>query len=222
MASFSRKKTGLKAALFAYIAGAHHIIEYVEKSQQLTQSAQTGVPEATEMRHAMLEADYERMFDSTLAIDLFVDLLEEEDLYPFGGQWPREAFADLLKKVIPPALSIEDIDAGTDLRIRFKKGFKSLLADYASAVDSDMRVTGGLDHWLVLLLNTGFHAGMVVAARNAEVPKLYYNVMQELDEEVEPWSKYHQLTDLLDRQLRRETKRKTGLVESDYEGEFGD
>lgn len=198
--------------MFAYFAGAHFITELVEKAQSLTPGGSN--KDAVEMRHAMLEADYERLREAPHMLEMFCDSLNEEDLYPFGAEWPREVFEMLATRLIAPKLSIDDPE--TDLKFRFKKGFKDLLNDFASSLDSTDARPSSLDHWMVVLLNTAFQTGAVIAARNAENPKLYYDVMNELEEETEPWTKYPQLSDALDKQLRRETRRKTGLV-SDFE-----
>ena len=167
--------------------------------------------DATEMRHAMLEADYDRFKGSHVhLVELYCEILDEEDLYPFGGDWPREAMTLLAEKLVPPKLSIDGDE--DDFKFRFKKGFKELINDVAHSVESAQSKPSSLDHWLVVLLNTAFHAGATVAARNAETPKAYFDVMTDLEEETEPWTKYPQLADMLDRQLRRETRRKTGLV----------
>ena len=208
MASVRRQKEALRIALFAFIAGAHHVTEEVERSQSLTTTGST--KDGTEMRHAMLEADYARLRESTQPLELFTDILDEEGLYPFGSEWPREALAMLSEKVIPPKLSIDEGES--DLRFKFKKGFKLLLTEIASSIESAETHRSTLDHWLVLLMNTAFHGGAVVAARNAETPKLYYDVVTEIEVETEPWTRYPQLSELLDKQLKRETRRKTGLV----------
>ncbi|MBI3543942.1 MAG: hypothetical protein HY075_11780 [Deltaproteobacteria bacterium] len=208
MANPLRQKEALRAALYAYYAGAHAITETVEKVQSVSSSGSG--KDATEMRHAMLEADYQRLRESPVhLIELFCEILDEEDLYPFGGDWPREAMTMLAEKLIPPKLSIDGED---DCKFRFKKGFKELLNDIAQSVTSEQSKPTSLDHWLVVLFNTAFHAGATVAARNAETPKAYFDVITELEEETEPWTRYPQLSDMLDRQLRRETRRKTGLV----------
>lgn len=209
MASFRRQKEALRIAVFALFAGAHYLTEEVEKSQSLTAAGST--QDATELRHAMLEADYERFFESPQTLEMFIEILDEEDLYPFGAEWPREPLAELVSKLIPPKLSVAE-GQESDNRFRFKKGFKNLLNDIASNIEGISRLRSTLDHWMVLLLNTAFHGGATVAARNAENPKLYYNLMPELEEEVEPWTHYPQLSELLDKQLKRETRRKTGLV----------
>lgn len=220
MASFRRQKEALRIAIFAYFAGAHFVTEEVEKAQSLSPTGgRQGASdeEITEMRHAMLEADYERLRGSIQAIDMLAEILEEEDLYPYGSEWPREALGILASKLIPPKLSSE-ASGENDFRFRFKKGFKELLNEIAEGVEGSGRKSSTLDHWMVLLLNAAFHAGAVIAARNAENPKLYYNVMPNLEEETDPWSKYPQLSDLLDKQMQRETRRKSGLVtDLDYE-----
>jgi hypothetical protein len=207
MAPYKRQKEALRAAIYAYLAGAHHITEEVDRSQGLTIAGQK--PEAIEARQVMLEADYERLLESTQSIELFVDILDEEDLYPYGSEWPREAIAILLTKVKAPKLVFE---GESDLRFGFKKGFKEILTELASAIDGTKRYKSTLDHWMVLLINTAFHAGMIVAARSAENSKLYYDVIHEVEEETEPWSRYSQIGNMLDRQLSRETRRRTGLV----------
>ena len=208
MASANRQKEALRIALFAFIAGAHHVTEEVEKTQSLTKVGST--KDGTEMRHAMLEADYARLRESTQPLELFTDILDEEDLYPFGSEWPREALAMLSEKVVPPKLSIDEGES--DLRFRFKKGFKLLLTEISTSIESSETHRSTLDHRLVMLMNTSFHGGAVVAARNAEAPKLYYDVISQIEEETDPWMRYPQLNDLLEKQLKRETRRKTGLV----------
>jgi hypothetical protein len=211
MANVRRKKEGLRAALFAFFAGAHHIIQEVEKSQALTPGG--GGPEAIEARHAMLDADYERLREaaSQQSIEMLVEMLDEEGLYPFGSEWPREALQELVSKLIPPSLELEN-EAEGDLRFRFKKGFKEMLGGLAEGLESVRVERSTLDHWMVLLLNMSFHAGMVVAARNAEDSKVYYTVLTEIEEDTEPWSRYPQIAAMLDRELRVETRRRTGLV----------
>lgn len=209
MASFVKQKEALRAAAFAYVAGAHSVTEEVERMQSL--SEKSSIPEVQEDRHAMLEADYTRFFSSVQAINMFVDVLDEEDLFPFGSEWPREALLEVVFKIIPPKLSFI-VEEESDFRLRFRSGFKKIVADFAASLESSRREASTLDHWLVLLLNTGFHAGATVAARSAENSKLYYDAIQQLDEEVEPWGRYPQLVNLLERQLRVETRRRTGLV----------
>ena len=209
MATYHRKKEALRAAVYAFVAGSHRIIEEVERLQLATKGGSE--PEAVEMRHAMLDADYERLFESHMPIEMFLEILNEEDLYPFGSEWPGEAFAELFPKVIPPKLNLEGVE-DAELRIRFKKGFKDILTDFAQGLQSDMRENSTLDHWMVMLLNTAFLASMTVAARSAEKPELYFKAMNEIEDEIEPWSHYPQLVESLEKQLRRETKRKTGLV----------
>lgn len=209
MASYRRQKEALKAAVYAYVAGAHSVTEEVERMQGL--SGKTMNAEMIEAHHAMLEADYTRLFTNTQAIEMFLEVLDEEELYPFGNEWPREAIGELMSKVIPPQLS--SVAGGdVEMKLRFRTGFKKLLAEFASSLESFKRPTSTLDHWLALLLNTAFHAGATVAARNAENSKAYYAAIQQLEEEVEPWGRYPQLVNLLERQLSRETKRRTGLV----------
>lgn len=209
MASFKKQKEALRAAVLAYIAGAHSVTEEVERMQSVSELKTSS--EMVEARHSMLASDYSRLFTSTQAIEMFVDVLDEEDLYPFGSEWPREAIIELVSKIFPPKLSLETgVDA--ELRFRYRAGFKKLLSDFASSLESHQKRSSSLDHWMALLLNTAFHAGATVAARNAEGSKIYYQAVQQLEEEVEPWGRYPQLVDLLERQLRRETRRRTGLV----------
>lgn len=210
MATYRRQKEALKAAVYAYVAGAHAVTEEVEKMQGMSGGQKLNA-EMAEARHEMLDADYQRLFTSSQAIELFVDVLDEEELYPFGSEWPREALVELIGKIIAPKLSAV-ADGDVELKLRFRKGFKKTLAEFASSLESYKRQSSTLDHWMALLLNTSFHAGATVAARNAENSKAYYAAIQQLEEEVEPWGRYPQLVDLLERQLRRETRRRTGLV----------
>jgi hypothetical protein len=208
MATFGRRKEALRAVLYAFTAGAHAIVEEVEKAQGILPSGSSD--DAVEARQVMLTADYERMFESNQGIEMLADELDEEDLYPFGSDWPREALAMLLTLLVPPKLTF--VDAETDLRFRFRKGFKKALVEIADGVEASRRRSASLDHWLVQLLNTAFHAGAQAAARMAENSKIYYDVMRDLEDETEAWNKYPQIAAALDRQLRRETRRKTGLV----------
>ncbi len=105
-----------------------------------------------------------------------------------------------------------------NVRLRFRKGFKKILNDYASAVEGEKVQPDTIDHWMLLLINTAFHSGMNAAAQLSENSKAYYKCIAELELEEEIWSHYPQLTEIFERQLRRETRRKTGLVSDlDYE-----
>lgn len=194
MASYTRRKESLRAAALAYLAGAHCITVEVEKAHEL-RPIESAAP-----------LDYGRVPASgSEGVGLLCDMLEEEELYPFGSEWPREALTELLTKLIPP-----EPDA---LKFRFKKGFKELLSGLAAGLGEGGPPRGhGLDHWLALLLNTAFYAGATIAARMAENPKSFFATIEELESETEPWSRYPQLVNVYERQLRRETRRKTGLV----------
>lgn len=211
MASPRKHKEALRCALFAFVAGAHSITEAVEQSQSL-RTRGPNAADQTEARHVMLEADYERLLEAPQSVEMLCDVLDEEGLYPFENEWPREAFALLMTKLVAPKLSITTPGEEPELRFKFKKGFKHLLSEIASAIETSMKDRGNLDHWLVLILNTAFHAGVLTASRNAENQKIYYEVISELEEETEPWGKFPQIAALLDKQLSRETKRRTGLV----------
>ena len=193
MASFRRQKEALRIVAMAYLAGAHNVTVEGERSQGVS-----------------LQADFERLCASPMAVELFCEILNEEDLYPFGSEWPRDALAALISKLIPPK--------DDELRFRFRKGFKELLATVAGELEGRQESRSVLDHWMVLLINASFHAGMLVAARSSDNPKIYYDVIPSIEEETDPWTRYPQLQKLLDKQLRRETKRRTGLVtDLDYE-----
>jgi hypothetical protein len=211
MASSHKHKEALRSALFSFVTGAHSITEAVERSQALRTRGANAADE-TEARHVMLEADYERFLESPQSLEMLCDVLDEEGLYPFENEWPREAFALLMTKLIAPKLSISEPGEEVDFKFRFKKGFKNLLSEISTALETKMKDRGNLDHWLVMILNTSFHAGVLSAARNAENQKIYYDVVSEVEEETEPWGKFHQIAGLLDKQLSRETRRRTGLV----------
>jgi hypothetical protein len=208
MASIGRRKEALRAVLYAYSAGAHAIVEEVEKAQSILPSGSSD--DAIEARQVMLTDDYNRLFESSQGIEMLCDVLDEEELYPFGSDWPREALAILLQLLKPPKLTFEEPE--TDLRFRYRKGFKKALIEIAEGVEASRRRSVSLDHWLVQLLNTAFYAGAQAATRLAENAKIYYDVMRDLEDETEAWNKYPQIAAALDRQLRRETRRKTGLV----------
>ncbi|MEW6057790.1 MAG: hypothetical protein AB1540_14355 [Bdellovibrionota bacterium] len=209
MASVRRQKEALRAAAFAYLAGAHCVTEEVEKSLELADPKRGA--QLVDSQREMLRADYKRVIESRPAIETFLDVLDEEELYPFGSEWPRDEIAQLIVYLVPPKLRLGD-DSEPDLRFRFRKGFKKILAEFASTLESIARQHSTLDHWMALLLNTAFHAGVVAAAQSAENSKAYYAAIPEIEEETEPWSRYPQLLELLERQLRRETRRRTGLV----------
>lgn len=215
MATHRKKKEALRAALFAYFAGAHYVTEEVEKSFSLRPGQ--NADEITEARHTMLLADYERMLHAPEGLQMLVEMLNEEDLFPFGETWPTEAFLALAEKVIPPMLVFSSNDgAGSDYRFRFKVGFKDMLYACAEEFEATKKVPTTNDHWLTLLLNTAFYAGITAASRIAENSKSYFAVLPEIEGEVEPWGKYPQILSTFDKQLKREAKRKTGYYsESD-------
>lgn len=112
----------------------------------------------------------------------------------------------------------EEASEDQNVRLKFRKGFKKTLNEYAAALEGQKIQPDTIDHWMLLLINTAFHAGMSAAAQMSENSKAYYKCIAELEMEEEIWSKYPQLTEIFERQLRRETRRKTGLVSDlDYE-----
>ncbi|GEM_PF-1678901 len=206
MASFRRKKEALRAVTYAFVAGVHYISTEVVRNLALR--SEMGGGENQLSSNDVLN-NYQNIFSSPQALDLFAEHLNEEGLYPFGSEWSIEVISELVGKLNPPSLLEIQGEAAV---IRFKKGYKALLDSCADTMESVRRNDELLDHWLTLLLNTSFFGAMSVAARCSSNPKLYYSVLNEIETEIEPWSHYDQLVNLLDRQLRRETKRKTGLV----------
>ena len=70
-----------------------------------------------------------------------------------------------------------------------------------------------------MVLNTSFYSGYIAAARTAnahgdykELGPYFFKSIQALEEEAEPWSRYQQLTHLLDSEISRAT-------EGDYEAD---
>ena len=100
----------------------------------------------------------------------------------------------------------------SDEKFRFRPGFNAALSRVARSVENDMRTPRTGDHWLALLLNISFHAGISAAAQLAENSKSYFSALPEIETEIEPWSRYPQIVDLFERQLSREARRSTGAV----------
>src|SRR4051812_1892960 len=186
MAAPRRQKEALRLSLFAFIAGGHYVTEQVWKTQSLLPGS---------VNKEMLLADYARFCSSSESIDSLADILDEEDLYPYGNEWPREALMHLLGKLIVPAVSFEETRPHP--RFRFKKGFKEMLTDFSCVIEGAKRDRSTLDHWLVLVVNGAFYAGAVCASRMAENTKVYFNAVQEVEQETEPWAKYDQISALL-------------------------
>jgi hypothetical protein len=210
-----KKKVALKAALFAFVAGAHHVTEEVEKSFSLKPGQNSD--EVTEARRSMLLADYERFLGAPESAAMLAEMLNEEGLFPLGDEWASDVFEALMEKLIAPNVVFSGDGDGTGL-FRFKVGFKNELhaASEGSSVSRNAPQTN--DHWLALLLNTAFYAGITAASRMAENSRAYFAVLQEIESEMEPWSRYPQVLRLFDSQLKREAKRKTGTYsEESYE-----
>lgn len=210
MASYRKQKEALRAATFAFLAGIHSVTEEVDKNHSFSGANLSA--EVIEAQRNMLEADYRRTVESPQAVEMLVNMLNEEELYPFGSDWSAEALTELVHKVVAPDVPIAEVIDEANFRFRFKKGFKSLLSDFASNIESAVHDRSTLDHWLVLILNASFLAGMTAAARTAENSKAYYAALEEIEDVTEPWGRYPQIMKALEKQLRRETKRRTGLV----------
>ena len=210
MATIQKRTTALKAALLGYLAGGHYIIEEVARNTNLTATSNLDIEDS---HHGMLEADYERLQGAEQGFLLLAEMLNEEALYPFGENWPSEAFSDLATKIRPPSLSfLGHVDEENVGIFGYKVGFKQLLHTYAEALED---VSGGglkpssLDHWLVAILNTAFYAGTVITAQLAEDRALFYDVLTTIESaDLELWSTYPQLAHMLEKRLQKETKRK--------------
>src|SRR5262249_15747181 len=98
MASVQRQKTALKATVLAFLGGAHYVTTWMTSSV----SGQS----AEDLRTVHL-ADYQRFFGAPEAISALIEILNEEELYPFGGKWPMAEIHDVVSRVIPPLLSAE-------------------------------------------------------------------------------------------------------------------
>lgn len=244
MASYVRKKEALRAAVLAFLAGAHCVTEEVERMQGVIYSGLASDSEETrEARQNMLVENLETFLNSNDTPKLFASVLNDEALYPFGDEWSSDALSALIEKVKIPTLTFglgslplydprksetfvdsdgeqfsidpEDIDPDV-LRFRFRKGFKKYLQDYAEEQEGVKSKPDSVDHWMIQLINTAFHSGMNIAAQIAENGQRYYESIDELQNQEELWTRYPQLEEIFERQLRRETKRKTGLV-TDYD-----
>ncbi|MBI2605757.1 MAG: hypothetical protein HYW49_06720 [Deltaproteobacteria bacterium] len=238
MASYLRRKEALRAAIYAFVAGSHCVTEEVEKMHALVYGGlASDSEESRSARIEMLTQNFERFLNSPDVADLFVGILNEEDLYPFGTGWKAGALGSLLSKLVAPPLSFAiagrasdptDAEIFTDadgfefslepaaerpsLKFRFRKGYKKLLNELPETLACAKTKPASIDHWLVAVINTSFHAGMNVAAQVAENAKAYYPAILEIENEEEPWNRYPQILMALNRQLRRETRKKTGLI----------
>ena len=131
MASFTRQKEALRAATLAYLAGAHRVTDEVGRLQGLVYSE-----ENDSLHREMLLENYTRFVNSRDLLESFADIMNGEELYPFGDEWVGEIFNHLIDKVKPIPLFDEE-----NLTFRFKPGFKKLLKDLASGVDSHKKNT---------------------------------------------------------------------------------
>ena len=193
--------------------------------------------EARSARIEMLMQNFERFLNSPDVADLFAGILNEEDLYPFGTEWKAGALASLLSKLIAPQLSFASVGGAPDpteaeiftdadgfefslepaaerpsLKFRFRNGYKKLLNELPEELTCTKTKPASIDHWIVVVFNTSFHAGMNVAAQISENAKAYYLAILEIENEEEPWNRYPQIMSVLNRQLRRETRKKSGLI----------
>ncbi len=241
MASPVRQKEALRAALLGYLAGAHCVTEVVNQMQTLIYDEdEQSESEDTSARKEMILSNYERFLNSKEVVDQLVESLNDEELYPFLNEWSSDALYSIYEKVKPLNLTISDGEEEADredtyidsddgdveisihetafsidpalLIFKFKKGFQKQLNYYASTLESTKKKPVGIDHWLNALLSASFRLGMTHAAQSAENTEAYYEAIQEIENEEEPWSRYPQLIAIFERQLRRETRKKSGLV----------
>lgn len=214
MATVRRQKEALRISILSFIAGIHHVHREVERTRAWTETNVT--QELENSRQASLALEFIQLLTSSEILDLFVEILNEEQLYPFGDNWPKEALSDLRDKIIPPRLNLKNIDETDPEEFRYKKGFKEVLETYASGIESFIRPSNNADHWMAQIINTSFYAGVTLPSKFSETPKSFHAAIQEIESDNEPWNRYSQLLHFLEKQLRRETKRKSGLV-SEYE-----
>ncbi len=238
MVSYLRRKEALRAAIYAFVAGAHCVTEEVEKMHALVYGGlASDNEESRSARIEMLMQNFVRFLNSPDVVDLFARILNEEDLYPFGMEWRAGALGSLLSKLIAPKLSfaspgrtpdpteaeifadadgfefsVEHTSERAAFKFRFRSGYKKLLNELPETLACAKTKPASIDHWLVVVINTSFHAGMNVAAQVAENAKAYYPAILEIENEEEPWNRYPQIMTTLTRQLRRETRKKTGLI----------
>lgn len=245
MVSFVRKKIALKAVSMAFLAGAHCVTEEVDRMQaEIYAGSGKRAARDEENRHELLISNFEKIINAGDVADLLVRVLNEEELYPFGTDWNPDVFRALIERLIPPdfvfnaspsrAYDPEDADLYVDdegnefyvddhdtheemiRKFRYRKGFKKVLHDFTESEATQKKKPDSVDHWLHAIMNTSFHAGMNIAAQLAENSRVYYAVINELDSVEEVWTRYSQLEEMFNRQLSRETKRRTGLV-TDYD-----
>ena len=194
MAKFKRKKEALRASCLSFLAGIHSV------NQEVLKLADSD----TETQQLATES-YNHVSTSPQAAELLIEILNQEELYPFANEWPLEAIFELNQKII----LFRD---GESQRFRFKKGFKERLNNHAQNIEAGLNRPYGSDHWMTSLINTTFFAGASIASQLAPDPKKYHAGIQELEMEAEPWNKYPQLNELFEKQLQRESKFRGGLV----------
>jgi hypothetical protein len=120
MASPLRHKMALKGALLAYLAGMHaQIREASRVSIEETDHSEKSEENFLNDLQAMLNEDYERALTSGQVVAYLVDFLNEEDLYPFGSEWPEEEMLHLIEKIKAPTLNLDGSEEENELMLYF-------------------------------------------------------------------------------------------------------
>lgn len=239
MASYARKKTAIRGALYAFIAGAHCVTEYVDTMHGLVYGGiDSDAGETRTASREMLLENWERFLNTPDAAIALAETLNQEEVYPFLNKWNGEILVQVFSKMTAPDLSFVESDSAidpddgeyfedsdgeqfwveeeqneSDCLLKFKAGYKKLLSAAAESMESTKSRPESVDHWMLLLLNTAFLAGMNAAAQMAENPQAYFTAIEEIEGQEETWAKYPQISSMFENQLKRETRRKTGLVE---------
>lgn len=190
----------------AYVAGAHSVVDQVWKIKSESSSSKSKAPKD---QHQMLQAFLKKIVKDKSLTETLTDFLSEEDLYPFGAEWPEEVIAVLVSQLKAPQLNAKDaFDDSTNLR--FVKGYHKTLLQSArtqfSMVDEDTEssFTGSLDHWLSMIINGAYHCGAVAAARaSGGSDQAFYTALSTLEEEDEPWARYDQLSRIYENEVTR-------------------
>lgn len=206
-------KVAFKGASLAFYAGAHCLSQqvYSKKVGELPQ-------EERELLEDDLFHNLRDVIETTQSSEFLAEFLSEEGLYPLADLWLGTDLEQMISLLKPPKLVSEE-DSESPFEFRFKKGFLDTLTKISRAQyierDEEAEVSQSLlDHWLVLIINASFHAGCASLASSPMGGEDFYNAMSELEDETECWSRYPQITLLLEKEISRENSEVYGESET--------
>lgn len=201
MPSLREYKVALKSAALAFMAGAHCSAQVV---LQRNHRKKAGSQDPTLYDDLLIKL--KDFLGSAESGEILSQFLSEEELYPFGENWPEQELAEIISLAKVPALNQEDPHE-FKTEFRFKKGFMNALSIVAKEHylerDEDAEVyKSTLDHWLLLVINTSFYAGASALTQVVDgAQKLFHDALAEIEEESEAWARYPQLTAMIDKEV---------------------